>query len=466
MKKYQMKRAKRNVVDELFFEKCDLNKNKLPTKRDVLQYLMFLQHFGCPNKSMYLKLTDYIEEVIKEISDLWQRVNIPLLSRTSIRKRINELVFTYNEILKTPNKYRESEWNELFLISRCKCKIESNEQCNCAAVHKIPQNAKEFYIDQIGPRLLSLENEPEQVDDVNMENQSDITSVQVKPSPQTTGYSPNTSEEEEFESSRRELSPSVESQLKVSNIRLRNYCAALDRSDTSVRFGALLATTLINDIRISIAAMAQKDFAPDIAEKISKFFDDLIIDKNKILRERQKFRIEATEAAKYHGLLKCISFDGKKEETLKKKVAGKDIKVVEEHVTILKEPDSKFIGYATPTEGTGVGIQKSIVNFLIDHDYNMDHLVAISCDGTATNTGYRNGVIAFMERSLNRPLQWLVCLFHFNELPFTALLTNLAGKPKGPGLWQGEIGEGIRNCRKHPVSFVFQQTLSTQKITY
>lgn len=62
-------------------------------------------------------------------------------------------------------------------------------------------------------------------------------------------------------------------------------------------------------------------------------------------------------AAKYHGLLKCIAFDGKKEKTLKKKIAAdreRNVLAIEEHVTIVKEPDSKFIGYATPTVGTGV----------------------------------------------------------------------------------------------------------------
>lgn len=31
-------------------------------------------------------------------------------------------------------------------------------------------------------------------------------------------------------------------------------------------------------------------------------------------------------------------------------------------------------------------------------NFNMDHLIVISCDGTPTNTGYKNGVIARMDR--------------------------------------------------------------------
>lgn len=450
----------------MFFELCDLNKTKLPTEREVLQYLLFLKHYGTPTVAKNKKLIMYSEHLLKELCDLWHRANIPIKSNTTIRKYIGKLVKKHYVILRHPAAYKENDWNKLFTISQCNCGIESNMLCKCAAVQKIPENAVEFFIDQCGPRLLSFEDEPEQADVVEMadeaedilEDQSEFVSTITKPSPISAGYEPDTADEEEFATSRRDVSPPVESQLKVSDIRLRNFSSALDRSDTSVRFGSLHATMLIKDLRLSIAAKAIKDYSPDIAEKLTKYFDDLIIDKNKVQRERSKFRIEAEEAAKYHGLLKCISFDGKKEETLKKIIASnraRNIKVLEEHITIVKEPDSKFIGYATPTVGTGVGIQNAIVNFLNDKNYNMDHLVAISCDGTVTNTGYKNGVIAFMERYLQRPLQWFVCLFHFNELPFNALLRAFLGKQKGPGIWPGEIGTGIQNCKNYPVSFVF-----------
>lgn len=49
-----------------------------------------------------------------------------------------------------------------------------------------------------------------------------------------------------------------ELELKTFDISLKNFSLALDRSDTSNRFGSLLATTLIQDIRISVAARANK----------------------------------------------------------------------------------------------------------------------------------------------------------------------------------------------------------------
>lgn len=136
--------------------------------------------------------------------------------------------------------------------------------------------------------------------------------------------------------------------LGVSNINLRNYSSALDRSDTSNRFGSLLATMLIKDISISVAERARKDLPPNVANQVESYFTDLILDQNKIRRERQKFRDETIKAANLDRLLKSISFDGKHDKTLK--MTNRTVE--EEHITLLKEPGSKFIGYTTPKDGT------------------------------------------------------------------------------------------------------------------
>lgn len=234
-------------------------------------------------------------------------------------------------------------------------------------------------------------------------------------------------------------------QLKKSDIRLRRLSSGLDRSNTPNRYASLHATLLIKDLQ---DAFAETESIPtNVRELIVKALDGVVIDKNKIFRERQKFRKQAKTAVQCHELLTCISFDGKKEQTLK---TPNNI-VIEEHITIIKEPNSKFIGYATPSASDAKSIQTAIVDFLRQNDYNFDNLVAISCDGTVTNTGYKGGVITLFESYLRRPLQWLTCLFHFNELPFQALMRLLLGKTKGPGLWPGEIGVGINRCMEYPV---------------
>lgn len=266
-------------------------------------------------------------------------------------------------------------------------------------------------------------------------------------------YIPSSSEENEFEEGSYDMS-SMEPQLKVSDVSLQNFAIALDRCGISDRFGSLLATTLIKDLKNSIGKKASAEFNK-VSDRMRKYLDGLIIDKNKIQRERTKYRAEAKHASTSDATLKCISYDGKRDKTLKKHMVENQVrlsKTTEEHITIVKEPASIFVGYATPTNGTGLEIQKSIVNFLNSEGYTFNYLVAISCDGTAVNTGYKTGVNACMERYMQRPLQWNVCMLHFNELPLKTLLTHTLGKQVGPGIWPGEIGSEILACNQYPVS--------------
>lgn len=57
-----------------------------------------------------------------------------------------------------------------------------------------------------------------------------------------------------------------------------------------------------------------------------------------------------------------------------------------------------------------------------------------------------------MERFIQRPLQWNVCLLHFNELPLKSLVTHIYGKQVGPGIWPGEFGSEILTCEQYQVS--------------
>lgn len=438
------------------FTISELNNTKLPTKGDVINFFLHLRH----NAGRIRKLGAFKQEVLRGIIILWQRAGIPVMSVSGVRKSLDKLLNDYYKMVKYKFEYNVNEWNRLFLISRCKCGIERNIACNCTASDKIPDHAKEFFIDQCGPRLLTIDYVADMMStSSNGEEMSKTveSSYGLRDEFVSVGYNVDSEEEQEFEENVNDVSQTLK-KFVVADISLHNFSSALDRSDTSVRYGALLATMLIKDLKLSITAKANEELSQETAESICQFFDGLVIDKNKIFRERVKFRKQATVAAKCNDLITCISFDGKKEPTLKRITEAnvtRNVVVNEEHITILKEPHSKFIGYATPTDSTAMEIQKSIVDFLRNGNFSTDNLVAISCDGTPTNTGYKNGIIPRMERQLQRPLQWFVCLFHFNELPFSALLRSLLGKQKGPGLWPGSIGEGIQNCTQYSVSFAY-----------
>lgn len=116
----------------------------------------------------------------------------------------------------------------------------------------------------------------------------------------------------------------------------------------------------------------------------------------------------------------------------------------------MQEPGSCYIGHVTPASGTAIDISKCILNFLDEHEARQ-FLVAVGCDGTNVNTGHKGGVIRLLEKDLKYPLQWIVCLLHFNELPLRHLMHSLDGTTSGPNTFCGTIGKQLEKCESLPV---------------
>ncbi|GBM59719.1 hypothetical protein AVEN_40644-1 [Araneus ventricosus] len=78
----------------------------------------------------------------------------------------------------------------------------------------------------------------------------------------------------------------------------------------------------------------------------------------------------------------------------------------------------------------------------------MRKLEVVGCDGIVTNTAWRNGVVNRIENHVGRPLQWSICLLHFNKLPFRHILQHIDGQTAGPKSFSGPIGQQLTCCDK------------------
>ncbi|GBO12395.1 hypothetical protein AVEN_221019-2-1, partial [Araneus ventricosus] len=70
------------------------------------------------------------------------------------------------------------------------------------------------------------------------------------------------------------------------------------------------------------------------------------------------------------------------------------------------------------------------------------------CDGSVVNTRVFNGAIRRHGLKLHRPIQWIICLLHFNELPLRHLFER---KSSGPSSFTGDIGRNLKACEKLPL---------------
>ncbi|GBN01649.1 hypothetical protein AVEN_232770-1 [Araneus ventricosus] len=81
----------------------------------------------------------------------------------------------------------------------------------------------------------------------------------------------------------------------------------------------------------------------------------------------------------------------------------------------------------------------------------MRKLEVVVCDGTITDNGWKNGVFHRIEKHVGRPLQWSICLLHYNELPFRHIFQHIDGQTAGPKSFSAAIGQQLTGYEKLPV---------------
>lgn len=177
----------------------------------------------------------------------------------------------------------------------------------------------------------------------------------------------------------------------------------------------------------------------------------LVIDKNKVDRARKITRkIAIANQESNRTPLVALYFDGRSDLT--KIYQGKKIITKrEDHMSLVEHPGSLYLGHVTNVEKSATPVSEDIWNFIMEHSISTEDLVIVGCDGCVLNTGWKGGVITFLERKLGRPLQWMICLLHFNELPLRNLLRLHDGKSRGPVNYSGPIGKQLERCEKLPI---------------
>ncbi|KAJ8870255.1 hypothetical protein PR048_029276 [Dryococelus australis] len=200
-------------------------------------------------------------------------------------------------------------------------------------------------------------------------------------------------------------------------IKLKNTGLTSDRFGLSDRATAAIASSVLQDFGIE---------TNDDHTHVS--------DKNKLRREKSIHRSELQIQNKdKRNPLQGLYFYGRKDNSLViEKVNSKQFRrtIKEEHYTILQESGSVYVGHI----------------FLHELDI-------IRCDGTVTNKGWNTSDICTIEEQVKRPLQWGVCLLHFNELPFRHLFQTLDAKINSTCWTKSDsCPEDISVCESGPLS--------------
>lgn len=428
----------------------------LPTHEQVIKHFLFVK-FQLKSDSYNPPLYESFKNVAIHLLGVWQKASIPSVKQDRVIKVLKNYHGKYLNLLKTlkstsikqqtlDTKIYEFKQNSLKLFDISACKCVSFMKGSCPRENKVSQQEQYFLLDQRTSRKMIIgsidTNETQKIKKrllrtpvkSQASTSKEMSASQNKDDVEDTVLVlPDSSSESEIITSDYEPNSSTKRRLETSQSSLDLMPLAImsDKTGASDRQVASLATVVLQGNKTD-----------------SDIDKSLIIDRHKIRRARKKIRRELQEKSIVEEPLESIYFDGRKDLTRVNDASGHIKNVREEHISLIQEPGSHYIGHLTPDTGTSKSITSSIMDFFSAKEVDTSQVVVIGCDGTAVNTGLRGGVIKLIEEKLGHPVHWLVCLLHANELPLRHLIHTVDGKTTGPSTFTGTIGKQLPDCEK------------------
>lgn len=412
----------------------DLNDLSLPTKCDILKYYFFLSDRAKfeKKKFSYKTITPHVTDKLIQI---WCKLNIEIINRKSVFKKLTGLLDKYQKHVQHKNKRDEfkafvDSINELFYIGKCNCHLKTTE-CSCGL---IPEHLKEFMMDQHNERKLTITQYTEDVEEVA------TTIPTLATGTGDPSYEPPELHMDEDENEATTEVPEATVQMRRGHYTQRydalNFAMMCDRFGVSDRVASCLATALFEDINFR-----------DVHGNL------VIMDKSKVAREKVKSRDAVLRTRHTNSSITAFSFDGRKDDSITTvKINDKfhTTMVKEPHLVVLKEPYNELLGYVNlGSQEDAKTKHRKLNEFFNNKTLTVDQLIGICSDGEPANTGTENGVLRLFEKQLNTPIHWFICLLHFNELPFRHLYEALDKTvTSGPRAASGKLFKAIQECEK------------------
>src|SRR6218665_14795 len=180
----------------------------------------------------------------------------------------------------------------------------------------------------------------------------------------------------------------------------------------------------------------------------------MVIEPSKIRRERQTSRKSLQSDA--ITTVERLYFDDRKDKTRNQIIKGDQfhpIRETEEHIVLIREPDSEYLEHLKTSSGTILHLTRSILDFVDQKKIDTSTLVAIGCVDKFVNTGLRGGVFRLLEEYFKKSVHCFVCLLHTNELPLRHLLELLDGVTHEPNSFSGATGKQLKDSDMPVVTF-------------
>jgi len=102
-------------------------------------------------------------------------------------------------------------------------------------------------------------------------------------------------------------------------------------------------------------------------------------------------------------------------------------------------------GEKTKKGATGSEATAAVLHQVLK-DYDSEKsLLAVVCDNTVTNTGWKNGAVVRLEKLVGDTLHLIGCMLHWNELPLREIIKQLDGPTVSGNQWTGPFGRSLHD---------------------
>ena len=81
----------------------------------------------------------------------------------------------------------------------------------------------------------------------------------------------------------------------------------------------------------------------------------------------------------------------------------------------------------------------------------------LAVDSTTSNTGWKSGILAWLEKLAGQKFHWIVCMLHTNELGLRKLIQDLDGKTCSKTGFSGPLGKMLSNVEDMEPNFNFKR---------
>ena len=463
-----------DTEDRILGQASPLSENVLPTYLEVGRAIKHKQ------KELQIEsgntanppFKDVRLAVATQIHAIWDKATVPCARIKTIEGRIDEFWTKKNKVKNKKNLDGEmAQWSKIFDVCLCKCPYVKCDEvgcmvenclvfhgitCTCTRESKVPPQELSFLHDQRHGRKWTISDK---IDKAATEKMAAIALRKEADEKQRKKEEQRVEEEAKaqleaneenmiYENMQEECEDSAPATKRRKRTLDGDFVGSRERcSDRNMQNLENLAEACDRfNLDSNAIAYACNAFLKDIGMLTCQS----TLDRKKVDRSRIKYRKKQRDLElerQKKDKITAVYHDGRRDKTLVSKTINgitRNVVEVEEHISIIEEPGSRYLSHVTPKDGTGKEIAKSLFKTVVNAEAT-DTVDVIGNDGCSGNNGADNGACACFERYMGKPLQRVNCLLHGNELPFKASMVRHMGPTKGPSSHQGPINKAIHD---------------------